>query len=48
MDPLTIIIIIVMLIFLFPLIKRGVGCLFRLLALAVLVIGALVLLGIFF
>ncbi|MDQ0300612.1 hypothetical protein J2S78_003080 [Salibacterium salarium] len=45
MDPLTIIILIVMIIFLFPLIMRGVGCILRIVALAVLIIGALILLS---
>ncbi|RSL30234.1 hypothetical protein D7Z54_26865 [Salibacterium salarium] len=45
LDPLTIIILIVMIIFLFPLIMRGVGCILRIVALAVLIIGALILLS---
>ncbi|MGY4690870.1 hypothetical protein [Salibacterium sp. K-3] len=45
MDPLTLIILIVMVIFLFPLIMRGVGCVLRIIAGVVLVIGAIILLG---
>ncbi|MBB6451416.1 hypothetical protein HNR44_003423 [Geomicrobium halophilum] len=48
MDPLTLIIVIIMAIFFFPLIIRGVGCLLRTIAIVVLVIGALILLGMFF
>lgn len=47
-DPLTLIIVIIMAIFFFPLIIRGVGCLLRTIAIVVLVIGALILLGMFF
>ncbi|WP_185819567.1 hypothetical protein [Salibacterium salarium] len=46
MDPLTLIILIVMVIFLFPLIMRGVGCVLRIVALVVLVIGAFILLSV--
>ncbi|WP_018924452.1 hypothetical protein [Salsuginibacillus kocurii] len=46
MDPLTLIILIIMVIFFFPLIMRGVGCLLRLFALVVLVAGAIMLLGV--
>ncbi|MFB5663418.1 hypothetical protein [Alteribacillus sp. HJP-4] len=48
MDPLTLIILIIMGIFLFPLIMRGVGCVFRIIAIAVIIIGVLFLLGIIF
>ncbi|MFZ4453702.1 hypothetical protein [Salibacterium aidingense] len=46
MDPLSLIILIVMIIFLFPLIMRGVGCLLRIVAAVVIIIGALILLGV--
>ncbi len=45
-DPLSLIILIVMIIFLFPLIMRGVGCLLRIVAAVVIIIGALILLGV--
>ncbi|WP_160141788.1 hypothetical protein [Salicibibacter halophilus] len=47
MDLLTLIIIIVMVIFFFPVIMRGIGCLLRTISIIILVIGALVLLGMF-
>ncbi|SFP66203.1 hypothetical protein [Salibacterium halotolerans] len=46
MDPLTLIILIVMIIFLFPLIKRGVGCVLRLIAGIVIIIGAVILISV--
>ncbi|MFD2706673.1 hypothetical protein [Salibacterium lacus] len=46
MDPLSLIILIVMIIFLFPLIMRGVGCVLRIIAGVVLIIGAIILLGV--
>ncbi|QQK74907.1 hypothetical protein HUG15_04340 [Salicibibacter cibarius] len=47
MDPLTLIIIIIMVIFFFPVIMRGIGCLLRTISIVILIVGALILLGIF-
>ncbi|WP_160141787.1 hypothetical protein [Salicibibacter halophilus] len=47
MEPLTLIIIFIMIIFFFPAIMRGVGCLMRTIAIIGLAVGVLLLLWLF-